>query len=192
MGINDETVSFRTQAEGPKWQGSGPTVTPLWQSRYGWLDSRYVIANFGGDANSPLTVLASLLAMAELDKRGNEVDLLLPVAKIRDPAYPILLDEEGLPRSFGHDKLGGEAGKATDPGGKSGSAYTNVGIRVYRTKALAEVAGEIRRKYWKEGSGYAIPGNNPLAGEFALDNVDAVLAERGEERESSPLPGPKS
>ncbi len=181
LGIKDEAVYFRTQAEGPKGKvlGHGDAA---WQSRDGWLGSRYVIANFGGDANSPLTVLASLLVMAELDKRGNEVDLLLPVAKIRNPAYPVLLDEEGLPRSFGHDKLGGEAGKATDSGGRGGLAYTNVGIRLYRTRALAEVAGEIRRKYWREGSGYAIPGNDPLTGEFALDNVDAVLAGRGRAR----------
>ena len=181
LSIDEKTVFFRTQAEGPEGKvlGHGDAA---WQSRDGWLDSRYVVANFGGDANSPLTVLASLLVMAELDKSGYEIDLLLPVASVKNPAYPVLLDEEGLPHSFGHDKLGGGAGKAADQGGKGGFAYTNVGLRVYRTKALAEVANEIRRRYWKEGFGYAIPGNDPLAHEFALDNVDAILAGRGRAR----------
>ena len=181
LGIGDEDVSFCTQAEGPsgKVLGHGDAA---WQARGKWLGSRYVIANFGGDANSPLTALASLLAMAELDRAGKEIDLLLPVAKIRDPAYPVLLDEEGLPRSFGHNKLGGSAGKAAVLAEAGESAYTNVGIRVYRSKALADVIEEIRRKHWKEGVGYAIPGNDPQAGEFALDNVDAVLAGRGKAR----------
>lgn len=181
LGIGNESVSFCTQVEGPlhKVLGHGDAA---WQSREKWLGSRYVIANFGGDANSPLTALVSLLAMAELDKAGEEIDLLLPVAKMQDPAYPVVLDREGLPLSFGHNKLGGQAGEAKTLVESGGSAYTNVGIRVYRTGAFSEVIEEIRRRYWKEGSGYAIPGNDPQAREFALDNVDAVIAEQGKAR----------
>jgi hypothetical protein len=41
---------------------------------------------------------------------------------------------------------------------------------------------EIESSYWRKDSGYSIPGNDPEAHEFALDNVDALLARRGEAR----------
>ena len=39
-----------------------------------------------------------------------------------------------------------------------------------------------RERYWVEGTGYAIPGNDPEGHEFALDNVDAELAAEGRAR----------
>lgn len=177
LGIDGESVKFCTQREGPsgKVLGHGDAAR---QSRELWRDSFYVIANFGGDANSPLTVAASLLAMARLDELDENVGLLLPVAKIKNPAYRVILDERGLPRSFEHNKLGGmTAGRLLPSEG-----YTNVGIRVYRTEALSAAVDEIESSYWRKDSGYSIPGNDPEAHEFALDNVDALLARRGEAR----------
>jgi len=181
LDIRGQALSFYTQEQGPggKVLGHGDAA---WQSRGKWIDSRYVVTNFGGDVNSPLTVMASLLAMAELDRAGEDVDLLLPVAKIRNPAYPVILDDEGLPRSFGHDKLGGVSGTIQPSIAAGGFGYTNVGIRVYKTKAFAGVVEEIRRNFWQAGEGYVIPGNDPQAREFALDNVDVVLAGRGKAR----------
>jgi hypothetical protein len=148
----------------------------------------YVIANFGGDANSRRTILASLLALDAINARAaaegrDLVDLMMPAAPIAGPAYPIVLDEGGLPRAFGHQKL---QGHAMSPAGGSPlgqvSGYTNVGVRVYRASALVERLESFKRRYWKDGEGYAIPGNDPSGHEFALDNVDAELAAEGRAR----------
>ncbi|MFA6365699.1 MAG: hypothetical protein WCX13_00740, partial [Candidatus Hydrogenedentales bacterium] len=142
LGIDGESVKFCTQKVGPsgKVLGHGDAAR---QSRELWRDSTYVIANFGGDANSPLTVAASLLAMARLDELGENVGLLLPVAKIKNPAYLVILDERGLPRAFGHNKLGGMTAGGLPPS----EGYTNVGIRVYRTEALSAAVDEIESSY---------------------------------------------
>lgn len=181
LGIDEKAVSFCRQKEGPggKVLGHGDAA---WQAEDLWISSRYVIVNFGGDANSPLTALGGLLALAALDEMGDDAELLLPVARIRNPAYPAVLDEDGLPRAFGHNKLGGSGGNPAGPAAADGYAYTNVGIRVYRTTALAGGIEEIRRDYWREESGYSIPGNDPAAHEFALDNVDALIAGRKKAR----------
>ncbi|HOV94182.1 MAG TPA: hypothetical protein PLT87_04795 [Spirochaetales bacterium] len=156
-----------------------------WQAQALWQDSDYVLVNFGGDANSPLTALASLLAMAVLVDSKEDVALLLPVARIKNPAYPVLLDDKGRPIGFGHNKLGGKTGtSASDASAQKNDAYacTNVGIRVYRASALAKAIAEIRAQYWNATRGYAIPGNDPEGHEFALDNVDALLAAQGRAR----------
>lgn len=147
-----------------------------WQSRSLWGDAEYVVCNFGGDANSRRTVLVALLALDALRARGEGVDLLLPAAPLDSPAYPIRIDEEGLPRGFGHAKLQGGATAAAGPG------YTNVGLRVYAASALLHRTASFRARFWAEGRGYAIPGNDPEGREFALDNVDAELACEGRAR----------
>ncbi len=146
-----------------------------WQARSLWRGADYVVTNFGGDANSRRTVLCSLMALDALRSMGTEVAMLLPAAALDSPAYPIGLDAEGLPRSFGHAKLQG-SGAASAPGAKG---FTNVGVRVYSAAALLEAVDSFREESWIEGTGYAIPGNNPEGHEFALDNVDARLAAEG-------------
>jgi len=179
LGLDKSRVFFHTQVPGPggKVLGHGDAAR---QCRALWESSSYVIANFGGDANSPLTVLASLLALKALGEAGEGVDLLLPAAYIPDSAYPIFVDSRGLPRAFGHDKLGSGL-PARDPAWRL-SGLANVGLRLYRAKALAEAMDELAEGYWREGWGYAIPGNDPDGREFALDNVDALLASRGRAR----------
>ena len=183
LGIPASMVGFRTQREGPQGKvlGHGDAVM---QAMDLWRESKYVLVNFGGDANSPLSALLSLLALKALNAEGEDADLLLPVARIENAAYPIFVDSEGLPRRFGHDKLGGKWTGAirADLEENTFSGFTNVGIRAYRTAALAEVMDETRTKYWNEGIGWDIPGNDPAAHEFALDNVDALFAERGKAR----------
>jgi hypothetical protein len=137
-----------------------------------------VVTNFGGDANSRRTILSSLLALDALRAIGAEADMLMPAAPLDSPAYPIGVEKDGLPRSFGHSKLQGETSAAR----RSGPGYTNVGVRVYSARALLEKAEHFRARYWIEGKGYSIPGNDPEGGEFALDNVDAALAEEGRAR----------
>ena len=117
--------------------------------------------------------------------------LLMPAALVSAPAYPIALDEAGLPRRFGHAKLSGGASgtDALPTAAPAGKGYTNVGVRVYRAAALAEAVRSIRSRYWSPEHGYSIPGNapaltgtgqpDPAGGEFALDNVDAELAASG-------------
>ena len=185
LGIGPDRRDFFTQ-EAPfgKPLGHGDAA---WQCRSHWSGADYVVTNFGGDANSRLTILSSLLAMDALtrsrmarDAAGEgRIDLLLPAAFIPSPAYPISLDEAGLPRSFGHAKLQGRAslGETVESHG-----YTNVGLRVYRATALLEKVESFRSRFWTEGEGYAIPGNDPEGHEFALDNLDAELAREGRAR----------
>jgi hypothetical protein len=174
LGIGPDERSFFTQ-EAPfgKPLGHGDAA---WQCRALLRGADYVVANFGGDANSRRTILSSLLALDALRASGQEVDYLLPAAPLEAPAYPIGLDPEGLPRSFGHAKLQGLKEAAR------GLGYTNVGVRVYSAPALVERLEGFRSRYWVEGSGYAIPGNDPEGHEFALDNVDAQLAAEGRAR----------
>jgi hypothetical protein len=146
-----------------------------WQSRSLWRGAEYVLCNFGGDANSRRTALTSLLALDALRAIGVEADLLMPAAPLDSPVYPIGLDADGLPRSFGHAKLQGQPALG-------GRGYTNVGVRVYAASALLGMVESIHKEHWVEGEGYAIPGNDPGGHEFALDNVDARLAAAGRAR----------
>ncbi|MDA8424975.1 MAG: hypothetical protein M0Z80_02465 [Treponema sp.] len=173
LGIGPDRREFFTQ-EAPfgKPLGHGDAV---WQCRALWKDADYVMTNFGGDASSRRTAASALLALDALGVSGLPVDLLMPAASIHGPAYPIVLDDEGLPRSFGHAKLQGKALSG-------GSGYTNVGLRLYRASALFEAVERFRGDFWVEGEGYAIPGNDPGGHEFALDNVDAALAAAGRAR----------
>jgi len=174
--------TFATQeALGGKPRGHGDAA---FQTMESWAGSDYVIVNFGGDASSPLTALSSLAVLDALTRRlGDDAPgLLMPAAYVEAPAYPVAVDERGLPRRFGHAKLQGAAASSG-----SGGGYTNVGVRVYRTAVLRGMIGRIRRDYWTAGRGYAIPGNapagdDPAGGEFALDNVDALLASEGRAR----------
>lgn len=179
LGIDSRTVAFVTQLPGPngKVAGHGDAI---WQAQEAWMNSRYVITNFGGDANSPITVRAGLAMIKMLDEAGIEIGLLLPVALQKNPAYPVTLDESGLPVSFGHNKLGGgpSAMVTANPQHADGSAYTNVGIRIYRKDWLLRAISEIRSNFWSPDASYEIPGNDPAGHEFALDNVDAWLASK--------------
>ena len=173
LGIaRGEREFFTQEAPYGKPLGHGDAV---WQCRALWKDADYVMTNFGGDASSRRSAASALLALDALGASGLPVDLLMPAASIHGPAYPIELDDEGLPRSFGHAKL---QGKSTE----GGSGYTNVGLRLYRASALFEAVERFRGDFWVEGEGYAIPGNEPGGHEFALDNVDAALASAGRAR----------
>jgi hypothetical protein len=174
LGIGKDEREFATQ--------NVPYGRPLghgdatWQCRKSWGKADYVVTNFGGDANSHRTILSSLLALDALRAQGLSVDMLMPAAPLNSPAYPIGLDREGLPRSFGHAKLQGRESEAGGPG------YTNVGVRVYSASALLEKVECFRDRYWVDGTGYAIPGNDPEGHEFALDNIDASFAAEGRAR----------
>ena len=181
LGIDAGQRAFFTQ-EAPfgKPLGHGDAA---WQCRALWKDADYVVTNFGGDANSRATILSALLVLDALSRAptGPACDLLIPAAHIASPAYPIGLDSGGLPRTFGHAKLHGAADGGAAPGG-AGEAFTNVGLRVYRGPALLAEVESARAKYWVEGEGWSVPGNDPAGHEFALDNVDASLASRGRAR----------
>lgn len=161
---------FFTQKTGPdgKVHGHGDAVL---QCRSLWRDARYVITNFGGDANSPLTVILAVHAMAAFDARGIEVGVVIPAARTEHPAYPVSLDEDGLPAGFWHEKLAGSHA------GTIPTDLTNVGIRVYRADWLDRALSLLHERYFMEGIGWSIPGNDPSAHECALDNVDSLLAE---------------
>ncbi len=188
LGYLPGSWDFATQAApGGKPRGHGDAA---FQTMALWSGCDYVIVNFGGDASSPLTALAALAVMNALDRRPGVLApaLLMPAAFIQAPAYPIELDDSGLPRRFGHAKLQGAASTEAGASIAAGSGgYTNVGVRVYRAAALREVILEIRSRHWSPEGGYSIPGNastgaDTAGGEFALDNVDAFLATEGQAR----------
>ncbi|MDP2791678.1 MAG: hypothetical protein Q8O15_07990, partial [Rectinemataceae bacterium] len=66
LGIDSGGVDFCTQELGPggKALGHGDAAR---QARPYWHNSTYVLTNFGGDANSPLTAMASLKALAAMN-----------------------------------------------------------------------------------------------------------------------------
>ncbi len=169
LGIAPEDRSFFTQ-EAPygKPLGHGDAV---WQCRELWKSREYVLVNFGGDACSPFTALCALVVLDALASREEPVDMILPAARFEEPAYPIVLDGLGLPSSFGHAKLSGRAYRG-------GPGWANVGLRLYRAAELHALCERMRADFWREGEGYSIPGNDPGGREFALDNVDALLASR--------------
>ncbi len=173
LGIAAGERSYVTQAAPfGKPLGHGDAA---WQCRGLLAGADYVVVNFGGDASSALTASSSLLALDALNASGARTDLLMPAAFLPAPAYPIGLDAAGLPRSFGHAKLSGAAVTG-------GPGYANVGVRLYRAPALLELLESMHSRYWVEGQGYAVPGNDPAGREFALDNVDAELAAAGRAR----------
>jgi len=188
LGMDPSTVLFQSQRLGPQGKplGHGDAV---YQAMTVWRKYKYLIVNFAGDANSPLTVLLALRCMEALERKGLALGLLLPAARVKNPAYPITLDGKGIPRQLGHDKLKKPAARSGLYGVEHAASaaqpvrpamgYTNVGIRLYRTETLVEAMNEIRDLYWAEGFGYAIPGNDPGEREFALDNVEELLSQRG-------------
>jgi hypothetical protein len=193
LGIGRAMRDFFTQdAPFGKPLGHGDAA---WQCRGSWKGADYVVTNFGGDANSRLTIGTGLLVLDALnyaagvspkDMRGF-ADLLIPAAPVGYASYPIGIDAEGLPRSFGHAKLEGVADGHAKPEGSAGTAretgsLTNVGLRVYRAPALLGAVEGFRSRFWVDGEGYAIPGNDPAGHEFALDNVDKAFAEAGRAR----------
>lgn len=180
LGYRSGAYAFREQAvRDGKPRGHGDAA---FQCMDLWSDKEYVIFNFGGDASNPLTAALGLAFIAALDAGGAAPGLLLPVARKPAPAYPIRVDGEGRPLSFGHAKLKAAAGADARPEAGDGMAYTNVGVRIYRVAELAEAVAELRSRFWTAERGYALPGNDPAGGEFALDNVDEYLAERGRAR----------
>lgn len=187
LSYADGSWNFATQdAPGGKPRGHGAAA---FQTMDSWAGSEYVIVNFGGDSSSPLTALSSLAVLDALTEQlGDDAPgLLMPAAFVPEPAYPIQLDDVGLPRRFGHAKLQGLQSATPTAGGSMQGGYTNVGVRVYRSSALKQAIGQLWRDYWTMDHGWAIPGNaysgnDPDGGEFALDNVDALLAAEGKAR----------
>lgn len=130
----------------------------------------FVIANFGGDANSRETILTSLLVLAAMQEAEEKLMPwgILPTTMVQGAKYPIGLNGDGFPVSFGHQKLKGAAHS-------SGEMPTNVGVRLYSRRPLADAIDHFNLpEFFVPGSGYIIPGNT--ANEFALDNVDAYMS----------------
>lgn len=167
LGLDPLAFRFRTQET---WNGS-----PLghgdaaWQLADAISAYEYVVVNFGGDLSSPRTAFLALAALDALDSAGADVREIIPAAPMENPDYPIGLDSEGFPVSFGHAKLKG----ASDGVAKG---LTNVGVRVFKTDALLDACEYFRSRYYSQEKGYSIPGN--AGNEFALDNVDSFLAEK--------------
>lgn len=130
----------------------------------------YVITNFGGDANSNETIVASLAVLAALQAFGDKErpSGLLPTAFLDEAKYPINLDSEGDPVSFGHPRL--KEGQQAVPV----SGHSNVGVRLYEREGLSSAVAYFMQYFRGTDAGYAIPGNKEAT--FGLDNIDDHLA----------------
>lgn len=174
LEIPRSRIVFFTQKEGADGQVSGHGDAAL-QCMSLWQNARYVVTNFAGDANSALTVELALRAFAAFDAKGIEIGTIIPVAMTEKPAYPVFLDENGLPAGFWHEKLAGSKPHSIP------TNLTNVGIRIYRADWLRKALLLLKERYYTEGqgpdAGWHIPGNDPAKHECALDNVDNLLAE---------------
>lgn len=166
LGIDPKKVRFVEQATiHEKPLGHGDAVYQL-------LDIigeyEYVIVNFAGDLSRPATAETALLAIDALESIDEDVRLILPCTKVKNPEYVVKIDADGLPSSLGHGKLKGSEAQA--------EGFTNVGLRVYRSDALFEALTLFRKMYYKDETGYTIPGN--VSNDFALDNIDEWLCEK--------------
>ncbi len=129
----------------------------------------FVVTSFGGDVTSAQTVELSLLCLYVCTKLGEPLDVILPTALMDTPKYPVFIDETGLPRQFGQEKLlGKDSLQADTPALSQGGS--NIGIRLYTAKALRSTLEKLSIMY--KG-----------AEEFALDHVDLCLADLGRIRQ---------
>jgi len=99
-------------------------------------DKKYVIANFGGDANSFRTATLSLLSMYVFNKYGHSVGSFIPTATVPGEGvipYPLYLDEDSfLPVDTINPK---DDGPDYKPEGIA-SRFSNVGVRLYSISDL--------------------------------------------------------
>lgn len=132
----------------------------------------YLVTVFGGDVTYRDTVITSLLtqvALQQLNARNRPAGLI-PVTCLREAKYPIMIGNKGLPLQFGHKKLtGAEASDKTAP--------SNVGLRIYTRADVQAVVNSVVQRHYDPLAGYNIPGNK--TNEFALDNIDQILARDG-------------
>lgn len=127
--------------------------------------TRFVLTQFGCDVSSPITIILSLLCLYVEEKLGESVGLILPTAGMDTPKYPVFIDNYGLPRQFGHEKLLGSDSLHLDsqtlvPGG------SNIGVRAYTSTSLREALDNLEETFGQSD-------------EFALDHVDQYLANKG-------------
>lgn len=100
------------------------------------MNKKYVIANFGGDANSYQTAVLSLLTLYVFDKYGFTLGSFIPTtipSEQEKDFHPLYTDNNGLPTSSYHPK----DDKVKPDGSPSGQ--TNVGFRLYGMEQLMKV-----------------------------------------------------
>jgi len=173
-GIEDAVFVEQSKKGFPKPLGHGDAMAQV----VPYLDPeiKFVVANFGGDANSRETVLTSLLVLAAMQEVEEKLAPwgILPTTLVQGAKYPIGLNADGFPVSYGHQKLKGAADS-------SGEMPTNVGVRLYSRAPMVDAIDYFTQpEFFDPGSGYAIPGN--AANELALDNVDDYMSVNNEGR----------
>lgn len=168
LRIEEGKVSYREQPipeGGNKPLGHGDALIKIIDVLPGY---KYLIANFGNDANSRQTAVMSLLTMYVMDKYGEDVAMIMPTANMEKPKYPVVLDSNGFPIAFGQAKLLGEASVKLDAG------PSNIGVRVYKVSDLLPIAQAIQTRYQVHGS-YALMFGRAV-NECAQDDFDRILA----------------
>lgn len=135
---------------------------------------RYLVVNFGGDANSRQTVALSLLAMHACRKLGIPVQCVMPTTLQESPAYPLYINDEGLPTGSYHPK----DDRWPPPG--TPSKQSNVGVHVFDTESTAGFLSQYKHVYdlvhmRRPKAGYFVPG----AKELKRDHIERHDMEMG-------------
>ena len=169
MGINN--VVFIRQKIHPgreKPLGHGDALLQVLddpQGKKAFENAKYVITNFGCDANSYQTTVLSLLAMYVFDKYGINLSGLMPTSTSESPEYPIYIDHNGLPLGTVHKK-----DNLPPPEDGESSLQSNVGIRIFRLRALLNVLDRYREIYEKIKQGK--DGVDYPNGELKIDHFE--------------------
>lgn len=137
------------------------------------LKKKFVITNFGSDANSYQTTVLSLLSMYVFDKFDFDIDGLMPTSISDNPEYPVYVDKKGLPVGTFHKKDGLLAPEDAEP-----SLQSNVGIRIFKSSTLKRVMRRYEDIYRKISN-----GNNRVRypnDEFKIDHIERdMMSNRG-------------
>ncbi len=106
---------------------------------------KYIVVNQSSDENSFQTATLSLLSMYVFDKYGIDLSCILPtmISTEEKVPYPLVIDKNGLPENNHHWKdYGGDPPKGL-------SKQSNIGVRIYKAKALLKEINSRRPIYEK-------------------------------------------
>lgn len=144
--VSDHNVIHFKQTIYPNRDSLSGHGDALYQCRDLITDLDYVIVHFGGGVISSKSLHLSLLALHVLQMWDEYVGLLMPSAKIENSIYPIFVDNLGLPRAFGHERLWGKKSLVSNHLSTSGC---DVGIYIFCVSQLQRIFNDHASDFYK-------------------------------------------
>lgn len=174
LGLEERSVMVEQEkVRGRVWGHGAALVSALADKKASQaLESSHLITvNFGGDPNSRLTYLDSLLVACTLNELDIAYGLVLPTTRLKEAKYQLIRDEQGRPINSVKPR---DDGLSINQAQKSES---NVGLRIYSSSVLLEKLMKVRKTLddtgWYFSEENNIPGGNfQTVAEFNLDLVD--------------------